>query len=161
MGELTTVERVKVLQKVKELSNEGLTSQQIADKIGVARRTVTNHLRYLKELSTSDLTMDELGRKREELYLELLEATEEARNLFYATKETGGSLDIKRHFESWMQAITARAKLFGLDNMKVDSLIQVNQTFNAINHDVSDKIDFATGERMTKMIISNHENRAG
>ena len=160
MAAIPTTERIKMLQEVRKLHDDGVKPDDIATELGMDVRTVYNNLRYLKDLSTADLSLEEVGKKREEIYLELLEATEEAKQLFHEYKESGGSLDTKRFFGAWLEALSMRAKLFGLDNMKIDSLIQINQQFNSINNDVSDTIDFATGEKLAKMIIGSHENRA-
>ena len=59
-----------------------MTNHEISEKLSLPINTVERCQRYLKDLSQADITPEVLSKKRSELYLELSEATEEAKCLF-------------------------------------------------------------------------------
>lgn len=187
--DLTHVDKLKRLHKIKELVEEEKSDTEIAKTLGMSLRAVQRNKVYLKELEVADLTNKDIAEKRKELYLELLEATEEVKELFnfYKTpkicpickgtgvlnaedddKKTKGCTlcngkcvihspkDAKRFYDAWIEAIEMRAKLYGLDTMKVESLVQLNQ-FNQYN--IPDKVDTESGEILANMIKNQHEKK--
>jgi hypothetical protein len=158
-GIRNTTERFKRLALIKDLREEGKTVTEIAEETDIPEITVKRNLKYIKDLSVADLTLEEIGGKREELYFELLEATAEAKSLFQKCRDDDRFLDAKRFYSAWLEAVKARANLYGLDNMRIDNLIQINQNNLSINSDIIDKVDSKTAEILSKKIIENHENR--
>uniref|UniRef100_A0A6M3K0H4 Uncharacterized protein n=1 Tax=viral metagenome TaxID=1070528 RepID=A0A6M3K0H4_9ZZZZ len=160
-GNISVVERHKKLQQIQELSEEGLSDQQIADKVGMSLTAVKRNQKYIEELHTADLTPEDVASKRAELYLELVEASNSAKSLLDAAslKDNKISVDIKRYFDMWMQSISMKMKLYGLESIKVDNMLQINTQFNS-NTDVNDKLDSELRERLAKMIIKSHEEKS-
>ena len=189
MSDLSYTDKLKRLHKVKELVDEEKTDTEIASALGMSLRAVQRNRSYLKDLAIADLTNKEIAQKREELYLELLEATEEVKVMFdfykvprkcpicngtglletdeAESKNKACSLchgkmvihfpkDAKRFFDAWIEAIEMRAKLYGLDTMKVDSLIQLNQ-FN--QYQSPDKVDSVSGNALAKLLKEQHEKK--
>jgi len=159
VGNVSTVDRFKRLQAMKELVDEGKSNQDICNKLGMSLPTVIRSRIYLDELAVADLTSTEVAKKRQELYLELSEATGEAKALFekYRDNIESTSNDIKKFFSSWLEAIQARAKLYGLDNMKVDSFIQINTQNNY--ETVPDTISTRVQEKIARSLIDGHEEK--
>jgi len=155
-GDLTTVDKVKRLEKIKELVEEGKTQKQIAEITGIPQITVHRNVKYLENLKVSDLTTKEIAEKRSELYVELLEATLEAKDLFLKYKRQEDALNTRRFWTAWVEAINARAKLYGLDNIKTDNLIQINQQNNYLQEE---KVDAATGEKIANALKAAHETK--
>lgn len=118
--------------------------------------TLNRNKKYLEELSLSDLTPDEIGKKRAELYLELSEAGEEARGLFEKYKEEDKPISARSFFMSWMEVIQLKMKLYGLDSVKIDSFTQINQQFNMNEPDLIDK---EIGDRLAKALKEGHERK--
>ena len=196
MSNITKIDTLKRLHAVKSLIDDEKTDFEIAETLGMSLRTVQRNRKYLSDLAVADLTNNEIAQKREELYLELLEATNDIRQLFefyrdaklcpickgegvvnYKTKNKQGiespaqrgcgvcngkgvlhfPKDAQRFFSSWLEAIDMRAKLYGLDTMKVESLTQLNQ-FNQYNS-VPERLDGESGRLLADMLKKNHEDR--
>jgi len=187
VANISGADKFKRLYHIKEAIDEGKTDIDIAKELGMSLRAVQRNKSYLKDLAIADLTNKEISAKREELYLELLEATGEIRVLFDFYKEPkicpickgekviiinekttpctlchskGGihfPKEARRFYDAWLEAVELRAKLYGLDTMKVDSLIQVNQ-FTQYNS-VSDVIDVESGKALADMIKDKHESK--
>ena len=151
---VTTVDKVRRLEKIQELVEEGKTQKKIAEITGIPLVTVQRNVKYLENLRTSDLTTKEIAEKRSELYIELLDATKEAKELFDKYKTAEDALNTRRFFSAWLEAINARAKLYGLDNIKTDSIIQINQQNNYVQEET---VDAATGEKIANALKSAHE----
>jgi hypothetical protein len=191
MSNISKIDSLKRLYTVRELVEDGKSDTEIAEQLGMSLRTVQRNRKYLDDLSIADLTNKEIAQKREELYLELLSATEEIKSLFelYKTPKQcpvcnsigavtilndrgeeiksscplcfGSGLlhspkDAKRFLDSWLEAIEMRAKLYGLDTMKVESLTQLNQ-FNQYN--IQDHVDVESGKILSNMIKEQHEKK--
>lgn len=190
MGNISGIDKLKRLHHIKEAIDEGKTDIQIAEELGISLRSIQRNRKYLKDLAVADLTNKEIAEKREELYLELLEATTEIRGLFdfYKTPQVcpickgtktilikkknvekyvpcslcnGKGVvhfpkDARRFYDAWLEAIEMRAKLYGLDTMKVDSLIQLNQ-FN--KYTIPDTIDATSGRILAETMKEQHENK--
>jgi predicted transcriptional regulator len=156
-GNISSVERFKRLHEIKAYSEEGKTDNEIAKLTGMSIMAVKRNKKYLEELSVADLTSEEIGKKRGEIYVELVEATLEAQKMFEKYRDSGEPNHAKKFFSSWLEAIQMRARLYGLDNIKADSYLQINQQFNAPI--VPDRIDVEVGERIAKMLKDSHENK--
>jgi len=190
VANLSTIDKFKRLHYIKEAIDEGKTDIQIAEELGISLRAIQRNRKYLKDLVVADLTNKEIAEKREELYLELLEATTEIRGLFDFYKDpqvcpickgvktitiivkkeerstpctlcrSTGVIhfpkDARRFYDAWLEAIEMRAKLYGLDTMKVDSLIQLNQ-FN--KYTIPDTIDATSGKILAETMKEQHENK--
>jgi len=155
-GNITAVERVRRLNSIKELLDKETAPDEIAKELGMTRRAVDRNIKYLSELNVSDLTTDQIAEKRRELYVELLEAAAEAKELFDKYKEVDRPVDAKRFFAAWMDTILMRQKLYGLDSIKMDNLTQVN-----VNQYIQpvDKIDYNIADRISKMLKESHEKK--
>jgi len=155
-GNITAVERVRRLNSIKELLDKETAPDEIAKELGMTRRAVDRNIKYLSELNVSDLTTDQIAEKRRELYVELLEAAAEAKELFDKYKVDDRPVDAKRFFAAWMDTILMRQKLYGLDSIKMDNLTQVN-----VNQYIQpvDKIDYNIADRITKMLKESHEKK--
>lgn len=149
-GRIPDKERVRRLQLVDQFNREGLEYEQIAEKMNVSLSVVKRLQIYLANLESADLTPTILGKKRSEIYLELSEASAEARALFFKYKEpikckkcngkglhnekmcsnckglgkVHSTLDANRFFQSWLAAIEKKAKLYGLDSIRSDTTLQ-------------------------------------
>lgn len=156
-GNVTYLDRFKRLQAIRDLKEEGKSDQEIADEIGMSLVAVKRNVKYLDDLAVSDLTSKEIAAKRQELFLELSEATNEAKALFekYRDNTSSSSTDIKRWFMAWLESIEAKAKLYGLDNLKVDNLIQVNTQNNY--EVVKDSLPAGVKEKIARTLITEHE----
>ena len=157
VGNINTTERMQRLCAMRSMVDDGKSNKEICDELGMSLPTVIRSRKYLDDLAVADLTSKEIGEKRQELYLELSEATSEAKALFekYRDNVESTSNDIKKFFSSWLEAIQAKAKLYGLDSMKVDSLVQVNTQNNY--KVVPDSLPTDVQEKIAKSLISGHE----
>jgi len=200
---IPTIDVLKRIHRIKELVEEdkNISSHAIAQELGLSLRSVTRYRKYLDDLRVADLTNEDIANKREELYLELIEATNEIKGLFefykmprvcpickgvgkitvekthkHSSKDVKKTTvkkdkpcelcfgkgvihfpkDVKRFFDAWMEALQMRAKLYGLDTIKVESLTQLNQ-FN--QYKIPDTVDVQTGKVLANMIKENHENK--
>ena len=117
--------------------------------------TVRRNIKYLDDLSTSDLSASKISEKRSELYIEALEAADEARKMFETNKDNKPQI-ASSWFLRWLDTMKFRAQLYGLDNVKVDSFTQVNQQFNTF---VPEKVDAAAGQKLADMIKKKHEEK--
>jgi hypothetical protein len=156
LGNITAEDRFRRLHEIKNLLEEGKTDTEISADLGLSVQTIRRNKKYLENLSTADLTSSEIAEKRSELYIELLEAAAEAKDLFVKfKKEKGGELNARRFFTAWLETIQMRAKLFGLDNIKVESYTQVNN----LHYNPPEKINAEIGDRIAKMIKAAHEDK--
>lgn len=156
MAAISDADRVKRLHEIEKCNQEGMTNNAISEKLGLPIPTVERCQRYLDDLGRSDITPEILSKKRSELYLELSEATQEAKSLFNrykAPKEckycdgTGivsikdeesvcmkchgygvlhNTKDAERFLRVWTEVIEKKAKLYGLDNVKNENNFQLN-----------------------------------
>jgi len=157
IGNITTVERVTRLNTIQELLNEGKSPNEIAEEIGMDVRAVKRNIKYLEEISVADITPEDRGKRRAELYAELVEASDEAKEMFHHYKTEDKAMSAKSFFTSWLETISLRMKLFGLDNQKPDSvnLTQINNSFGP----EPDKISMRAGEKIANLIKLEHEKR--
>jgi len=137
---------------------------------------------YLNNLETADITPAILGRKRSEIYLELSEASAEARELFFKYKKpikckkcdgkglyndkmctnckglgkVHSTLDANRFFQSWLSAIEKKAKLYGLDSIRSDTTLQ---QFNFHSDKDMDemKVSKKSDDKISDMLKKEHE----
>jgi hypothetical protein len=82
LSQISDVDRVKRLHEIEKCNQEGMTNYEISTELSLPISTVERCQKYLDELGRSDITPEILSKKRSELYLELSEATEEAKKLF-------------------------------------------------------------------------------
>ena len=82
MAAITNEERARRLGEIKRLQDDDKTDHAIAEEIGLPLQTVKREIKYLDLLSRSNLSPEALAEKRSELYLELIDATTEAKKLF-------------------------------------------------------------------------------
>lgn len=81
-GRISDSERSQRLHAIDQYNEEGLTNYEIAKTMGVSIDVVKRLQAYLKNLQKADISPKELAEKRSELYLELTEASAEAKKLF-------------------------------------------------------------------------------
>jgi len=160
-GNITTIDRFKRLHAIKAGIDEGKSDNAIADELGMSLAAVKKNKKYLKDLAVSDLTSEEISEKRQEIYLELLEMTDEVKTLLedWKGREGSSAADIRRWIVSWLEIVQLKAKLLGLDNVKKDTLsayAQINQLNQYTN---PGKIDRKAGEKLAAMLKSQHERK--
>ena len=133
-GNISAVERMHRITKVKELHDEGKTIQQIADDTGMALTTVKRNLRYAKEIGTGDLVPADINEKRAEIELEIMRAIDEAYSMFEKYKdEKDDRWTIARGWHrTWTENLNLWMKLYGLDSVKIESLSLINNQHNYI-----------------------------
>lgn len=180
-GRIPDKERVRRLQQIDQLNKKGLQNTEIAKNMDVSLSVVKRLQKYLSNLRQADLTPEIIGNKRSEIYLELLEATAEARALFFRYKEptackkcdgTGlhnekmcascrglgeihTTLDANRFFRSWLETIEKKAKLYGLDSIRADMTLQ---QFNFGDKHIPEmKISKKVSETLSDMLKIEHE----
>lgn len=150
-GNVSTVERVVRMKAIQRLTNEGLTPNQIAEELGMGVQTVQRNIKYLEELSVSDLTPEDRAKKRAEIELEYKEIAEAAKEMFDFWREEKPSV-ARSFLTSWKDAFVEIAKIYGLESIKVDSLNQ----FNINQYEVPDKIDAKSGAILAEAIKKQH-----
>ena len=82
MPGISNDEKQRRLAVISDLLKEDKTDYAIAKETGMSLMAVKRNITYLKDLSKADLTPEDLAEKRSEIYVELIEATEEAKKLF-------------------------------------------------------------------------------
>ena len=195
-GRISDVERAQRLHAIDLYNQDGLTDYEITQKMGVSINVVKRLQSYLQNLQKAEISPKELAEKRSELYLELTEASGEAKKLFdeykiptpcpgckgigvskaynkkteieyeIACRICGGmgslhrAMEANKFFQSWIDTIEKKAKLYGLDNQKGDSVLQ---QFNFGGKYVPDiKIAGKSrelSERLAIKLKEDHENR--
>lgn len=150
-GSVTLAERVKRLTEIKRLSETGMSDVDIADQLGMTLASVKRAHKYLKEIAINELSPEEVAAKRIELDSELVKAAEEARKLFEKYRdgvpklgkngkpildENGNPVlvpkpSLARDFHvRWVSTLMDRAKLYGLDSVKIENFAQINTQNN-------------------------------
>ncbi len=174
-GSVTFTERLKRVNEVKKLSEKGLSNAKIAEQLGMSLNAVKRAHHYLKEIPLSNLSVEEVVAKRKELDKELSEAADEAKKLFYLYKTGVPSRDSKGKFIlddkgqkilipkpalardfhiRWTDSLSQRAKLYGLDNVKIESFTQINtQTNNFVPESDLDKKSL---DKIADIIVGNN-----
>lgn len=153
-GNISTVEKVKRLNEIKDLVDEGKDESAIAKELALPIATVRRNIKYLDELCVSNVSPEEMAEKRKELYLELVKITGEAEAQFIKYK-TSNPTTARSYMYAQMKAIEMRAKLYGLDN-NVTSVTQVN---NQINVAQPEKLPSTTRDKIAQAIIDGHEKK--
>ena len=82
MASISDADRVRRLREIEKCNQEDMTNNAIAKKLSLPIETIQRCQKYLETLGQADITPEVLSKKRSELYLELVEATEEAKILF-------------------------------------------------------------------------------
>jgi len=150
-GTVTLAERVKRLTEIKKLADAGVGDVEIADQLGMTLASVKRAHKYLKEIAINELSPEEVAAKRIELDAELVKAAEEAKKLFQQYRdgvplrdkkgrpvldENGNEVlvpkpSLARDFHiRWVSTLMDRAKLYGLDSVKIESFTQINTQNN-------------------------------
>ena len=153
-GNIHIADRHARLKEVKNLQEDGKTDQQIADGTGMSLTTVKRYKKYLREIDTCDLTPEDIAEKRIELYEEAVLASEEAFKLFTECKDNKKFTAAKSWFLGWMDSLRFRAQLYGLDNVKIDSITQINQQINTYE---PEKVDVEAGRKLADILKKSHE----
>lgn len=152
-GNINTVDRIKRLNDMKKLIEENKTNAEIAEETGMSMPTVRRNRKYIEELSVSDLTPQDIGEKRSEIYLELLEASELAKQ-HYQDLLADRPSTAKNFFITWLKTIEMRMQLYGLDNVKSDNnLTQINNYIGV----EKEKVNSDAAKRIRDSIIKDHE----
>lgn len=152
-GSLSTVDRVKTLQEMRKLVDEGKSNAEIASIMNLSMSTVANNRRYLLELASESLTPEILGNKRSELYLDLVYATQESRDLFEKYRDNNDGINAKRFLDAYIQSIIERARLYGIYT-SAEAGVTINQQFNNF---VPDNVNTVDGARIADIIKNSHE----
>ena len=160
-GNISSVDKWKRLQEIKRLQEEDKTDQEIADITTLPIATVKRNIKYLKNLQLSDLKPEQIAEKRAEIYLELVEAGEEAKK-YHDKYESAGTVDklkqAKGYYFIWLKTIELKMTLYGLDKQKPETLVQVNNQYNG-NTQPLEKVDYAIGERIANALKKSHEDK--
>jgi len=154
-GSLSTVDRVKTLQQVKVLLDEGKSNNEISAALGLPGNTVINNIRYLNELAAENLTPEVMGNKRSELYLDLSYATNEAKIAFEKYRNSDDGINAKRFLDAYIQSIIERAKLYGL-YASAEAGVTINQQFNNF---VPDTIGKTEGTKIANILTKSYEEK--
>ena len=158
-GNVSIEDRYTRLYEIKRLLDEGRTKTEIANELGMDPRTVLRNMRYLESISQSLITPEELAERRQEIYMELIEATDKVKNLFdkcAGDQKLYGKASM--FFNQWIEVLKARAELFGLNDTKPTNMIQINNN-NAPEEGTSQKIDIKAGKELAKLIKNQHEEK--
>lgn len=153
-GNISTIDRIERLKEIKRLKDEeGLSANKIAEETGIALTTVQRNLKYLEEISISDLTPEDRAKKRLEIELEFKTIAAAAKEQFEEWQMVKPAT-ARNYLLLWKDTISEIAKIYGLENVKVDSFTQINQLNQ---YEVPDKIDMRTGEKIAEAIKKQHE----
>jgi len=150
--------RFSELARIKERLIEGKTTGEIAQELGISVASVKEGRQYLRNLVKADLTSVEIGEKRGELYLELDEISHYAKEMYLLLRNSS-KLEyrtIRAFLALWKDIVESKMKLYGLDNLKVANLVQINQNYGP---PVADTIDIEAGEVIAKMLKETHERK--
>jgi len=154
-GNISATERMKRIYEIKELTEAGMSPAQVSNELGMSLEAVKRNIKYLRELETSLLDPELVMAKRVELDNALLEAVEEARNMFFELKGKGDIKLARSFHQRWTETLMNRAKLYGLDTIKVENITQVNTQNNVFTEDV--KLDKKTLDKIINSIVGSHE----
>lgn len=155
-GNITTVEKIQRLSSIKEMIEDEKSDSQISKETGMNLASVKRNRKYLEELSVSDITTEERAERRSELYIELVDASKEAQELFEKYKNDDKATSAKMFFSSWLETIQLRMKLYGLEIHKADSFTQIQINNRYVEPDV---INMRDGIKMASMIKKSHEKK--
>jgi len=153
-GTVTLVERYDRLKKVKDLLDEGKESSEISKELDIPIRTVQRYEKYIAELALSDISKEEIAEKRQEIYLEALEASNEARTQFMKFRDEEKAQSAKMFFAAWMDSLKLRMQLYGLDSVRSTPTTQINQQINTYE---PEKVDSEIGKKLSDLIKKSHE----
>lgn len=159
MGNVSSIDRFKRLEAIKKLSEDGKTDQEIADLTGISIMAVKRNQTYLKNLQLSDLTPEQVAEKRSEIYLELIEAGDKAKDLHDKYEQTGDLKKLtqaKGYYHIWLKTLEMRAMLYGLNSIKIPPAIQVNNQYNSYE---SEKVDNLTAVKIADALKKSHEDK--
>lgn len=81
-GRITDEERARRLFDIERLEQDGKSSSQISEELGLSLPVVQRSQKYLENLKKADITPEILAEKRSELYLEYTEIADKARKQF-------------------------------------------------------------------------------
>jgi predicted transcriptional regulator len=155
MSDITIADKIQRLLKIQELREDGYTESEIAKELGVSLNTISNNIRDLSKIALADISPEEKGKKRSELYLELMEAAAKVKILF-DTNSSDKPLVARAYFKSWLETIELRMKLFGLDSPKAGAVVQVNQF--AGGEVVKDTLPSNVGSKIADILKRHHED---
>lgn len=155
-GNISAHERFQRLHEIKKLVEDGKTDHEIAEGIGMSLTAVKRNKKYLEDLAVADLTSEEIGEKRSELYLELTQAADEAQTLFERYRDEDKSGKANTWMIRWLDTIELRSKLYGLDNIKTGPLVQVN---NLTQIQEPERISSEVADRIAKGLKDAHDRR--
>jgi hypothetical protein len=160
MSQVTQVERMHRLIQMKDMVEDGLEPSEMATKLGCDINTVKRNMKFLDDLKIAELTGKEIAEKRQEIYLELMEASSQAKKKFEeAMNEDKSSLDIKRYFDSWLAALQMRAKLFGVIIEKPEQYIQINNLQGDYNPIHEIPIPGEIRRKLSEALKESHESK--
>lgn len=132
------------------------TPSEISADLAIPLTTVRRYEKYIGQLGLADLTREEIAEKRQEIYIEVLEASERAKQLFDTYRELKKNKVAKMWFTSWLDSLKIRMQLYGLDSMKSGSFTQINQQINTYE---SEKVDTEAGRKIADIIKKTHEDK--
>uniref|UniRef100_A0A6M3IDF1 Putative chaperone n=1 Tax=viral metagenome TaxID=1070528 RepID=A0A6M3IDF1_9ZZZZ len=196
-GRISDVERAQRLHVIDQFNQEGKTDYEISKDLGISIDVVKRLQAYLENLQKANISPKELAEKRSELYLELTQASAEARKLFdeykipqvcprcngttFYTKmslktekeykitcdvckglgEIQRSFEANKFFQSWLEAIEKKAKLYGLDNQRNDAILQ---QFNFLSDKYIPEMKIVgkareLSEKLADKLKQDHESR--
>ena len=135
---------------------------------GLTLKAVKKNVKYLEEIGIGLLPPEVISEKREELEKELREAAIEARKLFTECKDGVNVIDKKGnkkkitdlkearlYHQRWTDTLMNIAKLYGLDNVKIDSFTQINTQHNYGNDAQEISLDEDIVDKIADIIVNN------
>lgn len=155
MGDISISDKITRLLKIQELREDGWSETEIAKELGVSISTISKNVKDLAKIAVADLAPEEKGKKRSELYLELVEAASKVKALFN-DNSAEKPLVARAYFKSWLETIELRMKLFGLDSPKTGAMVQVNQFSNS--EALKDTLPSTVSTKIADIIKKHHED---
>ena len=152
-GSPTKVDKIRLLNEIKRCVDEGKPNSQIAEELNVSLACVRLNKKFLVELASENLTPDILGSKRSELYIDLLYATQEARDLFEKYRDSGDGINAKRFLDVYIQSVIERARLYGVYS-SAEAGVTINQQFNNF---VQDTVSGSDAAKIAAILKDTHE----
>lgn len=157
---ISVVDQIKRLKEIQDLVNQGLSVQEIAQKLNISEPVTHNNIKYLKDLQIADLTSADIADKRAELYMSLSEIEFETKNQYELYKDVKSSAgDARSYLRLWKEIIEAKAKMFGVDQIKTEGII-INQQINAGGNNGNyekERVPKDIKDKLAKALIDQHE----
>jgi regulator of replication initiation timing len=160
--QISTVEKFKRLHDIHELVDQGLSDQEISDRLSLPIVTVQKNVRNLKELEFGELTPENISAKRLEIESNLQTLYEEAYHVWKSFLNEEGNLkdtrqwNMARSFHQRASEVQNQiARIYGLDNVKIEAYTQVNKQIN--NYSPTNKMSDEAKQKIADIWVEEHQ----